>query len=191
MLAVKTGLLVLALAASAIGCVPSTPSTDPDPTALTNVQSTSASIASPTPPPTPDLQATVDAAVSLVVMEISAGLPRYDRDDWRHWIDVDGDCQNTRAEVLIEESTRPVAFATASGCRVTGGRWLAPFTSTVVVDAGSLDVDHMVPLANAHDSGAWAWDSAQKRAYANYLGDADPLDSCNGLGEPLQGSSRP
>jgi hypothetical protein len=99
-------------------------------------------------------------------------VPTYDRDSWIHWIDGDGDCQNTRAETLIAETLRPV---TLDGCRVVYGEWIGVYTGTVVIDAGDLDVDHMVPLANAHRSGAWAWDAATKRRYANDLTDADHL----------------
>ena len=177
----KLGVPVLLLALAA--CSPVTGS--PSPTAEFGIEPVAAdATASP---------ASADRTVplSLTISEIPAGLPRYDRDDWRHWIDSDGDCQNTRTEVLIEESVQPVAFATASGCRVTGGRWLAPFTGTVVVDAGSIDVDHMVPLANAHASGAWAWDSARKRAYANYLADADHLIAVTASANRSKGARGP
>ena len=49
------------------------------------------------------------------------------------------------------------------------GEWLAPYTNTVVTDPGMLDVDHMVPLGNAHVSGASSWPAERRERYANYL----------------------
>ena len=51
------------------------------------------------------------------------------------------------------------------------GQWLGLFTGTTVTEASKLDVDHMVPLANAHNSGAWNWDADRRKAYANNLED--------------------
>ncbi|MEE8363432.1 MAG: DUF1524 domain-containing protein [Dehalococcoidia bacterium] len=100
----------------------------------------------------------------------------YDRDDWQHWIDANGDCQNTRAEVLIAESAAAVTFTAASGgCTVATGLWQGPFTGQAFTAASDVDVDHMVPLKNAHDSGAWSWSAAQKRDYANELSDPQHL----------------
>ena len=44
-----------------------------------------------------------------------------------------------------------------------------------MTDGTTLDVDHMVPLKNAPDSGGWAWDKDKKAAYANEMGYADHL----------------
>lgn len=106
---------------------------------------------------------------ALTVAGVPDGLPDYERNDWRHWVDDDSDCQNTRHEVLIEESSINVTFKTDSNCQVASGQWTGLFTGTQTTDPSSLDVDHMVPLANAHRSGGWEWSAAKKRAYANYL----------------------
>ena len=53
--------------------------------------------------------ATVDYP-QLTISEISSSISEYDRDDWNHWIDENGDCQNTRHEVLIEESFETVTY---------------------------------------------------------------------------------
>ena len=107
--------------------------------------------------------------MSIVVGERPQGLPTYDRDDWKHWTDVDGDCQDTRQEVLITESSVPVTFRDEGSCRVATGRWTGPYTGEVVDDPGKLDVDHVVPLANAHLSGAHGWSSERKELFANSL----------------------
>ena len=46
----------------------------------------------------------------LTISEISNSIPDYNRDDWNHWIDENSDCQNTRHEVLIEESQETVTY---------------------------------------------------------------------------------
>jgi hypothetical protein len=92
----------------------------------------------------------------------------YDRDLFRHWIDADGDGCDTREEVLIEESTTPAQ--TGTGCRITGGRWVSAFDGVETLDPSTFDVDHMVPLAEAWDSGARAWSTSTRQAFANDLG---------------------
>ncbi|MBK1667390.1 hypothetical protein CKO28_05020 [Rhodovibrio sodomensis] len=94
------------------------------------------------------------------------GYQEYDRDLYRHWTDDDGDCQNVRHEVLIAESRVPVSL-TADGCRVVTGEWHDPYTGRVFKRARDLDVDHVVPLAEAHRSGGYRWSAAQRERYAN------------------------
>ena len=97
----------------------------------------------------------------------------YNRDDYLpDWADADGDCQNTRHEVLIAESRTPVLL-NSSGCTVVLGLWADPYTGLSFTNPADVDIDHMVPLKEAHDSGASAWSTKEKRAFANDL--SNPL----------------
>jgi hypothetical protein len=100
---------------------------------------------------------------------------KYNRKEYRHWIDEDRDCRNTRHEVLIEESLKPVGFKTGKGCKVASGRWLGSFTGRTFSSPKKLDIDHLVPLKEAHDSGAYAWSKSKKRDYANDMSHPDHL----------------
>lgn len=102
-----------------------------------------------------------------VAREVRRG---YEREKFKHWIDADRDCRDTRDEVLAEESRVPV-----SGCDITRGEWLSYYDGDVVRRAADLDVDHMVPLAEAWDSGARRWTVGTRRRFANDLGDARSL----------------
>ena len=151
----------------------------------------------PTPTPTtlparPTATSTGAATVLRVtVSAVPATLPDYDRHDWKQWTDADRDCQDARNEVLIAESRTAVAYRTDRKCRVAAGEWLAPYTNTIVTDPGRLDVDHMVPLSNAHDSGAWQWSANQRERYANYLEDPQHLIAVTASANRSKGARGP
>lgn len=97
----------------------------------------------------------------------------YNRNQYRHWIDEDHDCEDTRVEVLMRDGVPGKAKISKKGsvCRVVSGAWNDPYTGKTFTDPKALDVDHFVPLKNAHVSGGWAWSAERKREYANNLED--------------------
>ncbi len=125
-------------------------------------------------PAEPEVAAVFAALESLESAQRGSAI-EYDRRDWRHWIDADKDCQNTRAEVLIQESLAAVSFATDERCRVMMGEWIGPWSGETFGDASDVDIDHHVPLGHAHVSGGWRWDADRKRAYANDLTNPNSL----------------
>ena len=110
-----------------------------------------------------------DTTLTILVADVPSSIPQYDRDDWSHWADEDKDCQDARQEVLIAESSIAVTFKDANNCKVASGQWTGPYTGETFTDPSDVDVDHMVPLKNAHDSGGWDWSAERKKQYANYL----------------------
>jgi hypothetical protein len=99
----------------------------------------------------------------------------YNRGDWKHWIDADHDCQDTRQEVLIEESETEVSFKGGGRYKVESGQWTDPYSGQIYTDPGLLDIDHMVPLRNAHLSGGWNMSNDERQEYANDLGNENHL----------------
>lgn len=183
---------VASLAACNIAPPAATPTLIQEPQATSTPTQVPPSPAGPSTPPSPTPTiAPTPTVPPLNVTVAPSSIPAYDRDSWRHWTDADSDCQNTRAEVLIDESLAPVRFANPSACRVISGEWLGLYTDTPVTNASSLDVDHMVPLANAHASGAWAWSPERKRAYANDLTDPNHLIAVTASANRSKGAKGP
>ena len=158
-----------------------TPATTRPPTAPTAATTPPRSTATPTTAsPTPAATSTITPStpvptdgITLVIAVAAAPaeIPEYSRSEWRHWTDADGDCQDARQEVLIAESLVEVTYETDRECRVETGPWWAPHLGHHLGNPSHVDVDHHVPLKNAHLSGGWTWDAARKEQYANRLED--------------------
>ncbi|NGN94145.1 DUF1524 domain-containing protein [Nocardioides sp. KC13] len=116
--------------------------------------------------------------VSLPLTEAVARLPvakevtsGYEREKFNHWVDADGDCQDARNEVLLEESRKKAR----GRCEVSRGAWFSAYDGLTLKRPGGLDIDHMVALKEGWESGANAWSDEEREAYANDLGDPRAL----------------
>ena len=87
----------------------------------------------------------------------------YDRSLFRLWITQQG-C-TTRQDVIIRQRTA----GTVDGCNVVDGQWFSDYDGRVTSTPRSFDIDHLVPLKEAWDSGAWRWGADERTAYANDL----------------------
>ena len=111
----------------------------------------------------------------------------YSRSAFKYWIDADKDGCDTRSEVLIAEAT--VKPKVGKKCALTGGKWLSPYDGKFTTKTSDLDIDHLVPLAEAWRSGAWAWTAKQRQDYANDLGDKRALIAVTLTSNPSKSDS--
>ncbi len=98
----------------------------------------------------------------------------YRRSLFIHWSDLDGNGCDTREEVLKRDSiSKPQVDPYR--CYVVAGDWYSKYDGKNLSDRGDVDIDHVVALKEAWDSGAWSWTESQRKAYANDLTDGRTL----------------
>ena len=117
------------------------------------------------------------AATSVTARQLVAALPvraesgaGYSRSYFRHWTDANRDCQDTRAEVLIAESRVAPSYTSSRRCAVARGRWVSPWDLATWTYPSDVDIDHVVALKEAWDSGARSWSALNRERFANDLG---------------------
>ena len=112
--------------------------------------------------PTPVSAATARTYLAslTVATEVRTG---YERDLFPTWDTISGTC-NTREWILKRDGTNVV---TTSACVATSGSWYSPYDGATWTAASDVDIDHLVPLAEAWDSGARNWTTAQRESFAN------------------------
>ncbi|TDW22429.1 HNH endonuclease family protein [Kribbella kalugense] len=116
-------------------------------------------------PPTPPSASTAATELAGLTVKTEGSTTGYSRDKFPHWITQSGTC-DTREEVLKRDGT---GVKVDSSCQPTAGSWYSVYDKTTFTDSSDVDIDHIVPLAEAWKSGASSWTQARRQEFANNL----------------------
>lgn len=142
---------------------------------LPRVGGLSTQSSSPTAAPAPFDQEQAGKQLSSITVSRETSMAGYDREArFGRWADLDGDGCNSRAEILGRDGN-DVRYN--SNCTVSAGSWVDPYTDKAISArsirqaSSRVQVDHIVPLAEAWRSGSSQWNDDKRLAFAN-----DPLN---------------
>lgn len=122
-------------------------------------------------PPAPPSAAEAKTMLEGLNEQAEGSMDGYDREKFPHWSDQGEGC-NTRETVLKRDGTD---VQTGSDCAPTSGTWASPYDDGTWTNPSDVDIDHMVPLAEAWTSGASDWTQEERGAFANDLAIAQLL----------------
>lgn len=106
--------------------------------------------------------------ILLPLLILSFNSFAYNREaDYGGWQDYDGDCQNTRAEVLISRSLSQVEFSRSDNCYVKSGKWIDYYTGKVYTNAKDVQIDHLISLHQHYKAIGSTLTHEQRVEYAN------------------------
>jgi len=109
----------------------------------------------------------------------------YSREEFPHWSDAqefgwklpgrtpDPESCDARDAALIRDGREERVDAY---CDVASGSWFDPYGGQTYTDPEDIDIDHIVPLANAWRSGASSWDTVKRESFANVPRDLLSVD---------------
>lgn len=141
-------------------------------------------IAGPVAAP-PALADTADTLAKLNTLEVKGRAPKtgYDRDlfgdSWSDDVTVEfghNGC-DTRNDILRRDLVDVVVKPGSNGCKVLSGVLNDPYSGTAFdfqrgpASSDDVQIDHIVALSDAWQTGAQGWDDVKRRTFAN-----DPLE---------------
>jgi len=88
----------------------------------------------------------------------------YSRNKFSHWRSTGKNCDVR--DTVLERDGKNIEL---SGCNVVGGTWVSVYDNKTLSEPLQVDIDHMVPLANAWRSGADEWNDKDRSDFANDL----------------------
>ena len=127
-------------------------------------------------PATNSQAATNDALTALNKLEVKGRAPKtgYTRSQFPHWSDPDRNGCDARNDILKRDLTDITYKEGTRDCKVIAGQLLDPFSGKVIIFSPTkvvIDIDHVVALSNAWQTGAAYFDKSVRMQIAN-----DPLN---------------
>jgi hypothetical protein len=118
----------------------------------------------------------IDALVALNNLEVKGRAPKtgYARSQFPHWSDPDRNGCDARNDTLKRDLTNVTYKVGTRECKVIAGQLLDPFSGKVITFSTTkvvIDIDHVVALSNAWQTGAAYFDKSKRTQIAN-----DPLN---------------
>lgn len=158
------------------GSVPVTPDASPALNSDVNAASVPGENNATVAPAGQQAAPTGTALAQLRTLEVKGRAPKtgYDRESFGWRDDVDRNGCDTRNDILRRDLKNITTKAGTQGCVVLSGRVDSPYSGSsydFVRNPGNTDIDHVVALSDAWQSGASSWDAQKKIAFAN-----DPLN---------------
>ena len=119
---------------------------------------------------------TTDALTALNKLEVKgrAAKTGYTRSQFPHWSDPDRNGCDARNDTLKRDLTNITFKAGTRDCKVIAGQLLDPFSGKVITFSTTkvvIDIDHVVALSNAWQTGAAYFDKNTRLLIAN-----DPIN---------------
>ena len=118
-----------------------------------------------TPAAPPISAADARSRLTTLKVRVRGTLDGYDRAKFPHWDAVRGAC-DVREEVLKRDGT---GVTVGGDCAPKSGTWTSVYDGETWRKASDVDIDHVVPLAQAWVSGAKAWSTRRREQFANDL----------------------
>lgn len=98
----------------------------------------------------------------------------YTREQFPHWSDLNRNGCDTRNEILNRDLTKVIFKAGTRDCKVISGSLIDPYSGKEITFSSTkstIDIDHVVALSNAWQTGAAYFDKTKRQLIAN-----DPLN---------------
>jgi hypothetical protein len=116
------------------------------------------------------------AALNKLPVKGRAAKTGYSREQFPHWKDPDKNGCDTRNDILKRDLTKVSFKSGTNNCKVISGSLLDPYSNKLISfdlskSASNIDIDHIVALSNAWQTGAFQITPTQRTNFAN-----DPLN---------------